>query len=101
MDAGRRRAVWPRLTIVAFLLALTGTALLAGCGGEDSGDDEGQTVRFQKPTDPGPDPFAKKTDVRRAKRVKVGSGPFGGTGSDLVARRGAERRRGGALHPHP
>src|SRR5688572_25459760 len=87
MDAARRRSVWPRLTVVAMLLALTGVVLLAGCGDDDSGGEKGQTVRFQKPTDAGPDPFVKKADARGSKRVKVGSGPFGGTGSDLVCDR--------------
>ena len=87
MDAGGRRSVWPRLTVAAVLLALTGAVLVAGCGDDDSGGEKGQTVRFQKPTDPGPDPFVKKADVRGSKRVEVGSGPFGGTGSDLVCDR--------------
>jgi hypothetical protein len=86
MDADRRRVVGQTTTFVALLLALSGAALFAGCGDDDSGE-EGQTVRFQRPTDPGPDPFVKKADVRRAKRVEVGSGPFGGTGSDLVCDR--------------
>ena len=87
MDAARRRSVWPRLTVVAVLLALTSAVFLAGCGDDDSGGEKGQTVRFQKPTDAGPDPFVKKADVRGSKRVEVGSGPFGGTGSDLVCDR--------------
>jgi hypothetical protein len=59
-----------------------------------TGDDDGaeavadaQTVRFQKPTDDGPDPFTKRADVRGDDHVDVGSGPFGGTGSDLVCDR--------------
>jgi hypothetical protein len=47
----------------------------------------GQTVRFQSPTEVGPDPFTKPADVHSAKRVAVGSGPYGGTGSDLVCDR--------------
>ena len=54
-------------------------------GGEDEA--AGQTVGFQTPTEPGPDPFTKPADVRGKKKVEVGSGPFGGTGSDLVCDR--------------
>ncbi len=61
--------------------------LLTG-GDDDSEPAAGaQTVRFQKPTDEGPDPFTKPADVRGDDRVDVGSGPFGGTGSDLVCDR--------------
>lgn len=84
----RRRPVWTTITSVA-LAVLTLAALVAGCGGDKAkpAAAEAQTVRFQKPTDKGPDPFTKPADVRGAKRVDVGSGPFGGTGSDLVCDR--------------
>src|SRR3954462_8851340 len=54
-----------------------------------SGGDEAQaqTVHFQKATDRGPDPFTPPADVRGPKRVALGKGPFGGTGSDLVCNR--------------
>jgi hypothetical protein len=54
-----------------------------------SGGDEAlaQTVHFQKATERGPDPFTPPADVRGPKRVAVGQGPFGGTGSDLVCNR--------------
>ncbi len=62
-------------------------------GGEEEA--KAQTVRFQEAIDVGPDPFLEKPAERRGKRkVKitpsspdVGSGPFGGTGSDLVCDR--------------
>ena len=65
---------------------LVGLALV-GCGGDGSDEAKGQTVRFQKPTDPGSKPFTTPADVQGAKKVDVGSGPFGGTGSDLVCDR--------------
>ena len=73
--------------IAAALLALLVGLALAGCGGDGSEEAKGQTVRFQKPTDPGNEPFTEPADVQGAKKVAVGSGPFGGTGSDLVCDR--------------
>jgi hypothetical protein len=73
--------------IAAALLALLVGLALSGCGGDGSEEAKGQTVRFQKPTDPGSKPFTKPADVQGAKKVAVGSGPFGGTGSDLVCDR--------------
>jgi hypothetical protein len=57
--------------------------LVAG-GGEEA---KAQTVRFQDPTERGPDPFTRPTDVSGHDVVHVGSGPFGGTGSDHVCDR--------------
>ena len=62
-------------------------------GGENEA--KAQTVRFQQATDVGPDPFLEKPAERKGKRrvkitpssPEVGSGPFGGTGSDLVCDR--------------
>ena len=69
------------------VLSAAGVALL-GCGDDDSDSAaDAQTVRFQKPTEKGPDPFTRPADVRGDDRVDVGSGPFGGTGSDLVCDR--------------
>jgi hypothetical protein len=87
MATSERRPSWVGRSLA--LLVIACVALLAsGCGGDDkSATDEGQTVRFQKPTDPGPDPFTKKADIRGPKKVDVGSGPYGGTGSDLVCDR--------------
>ena len=72
----------------ALALVLT-LCVVAACGSDDSGgSDEKQTVRFQKPTERGPDPFtAKPTDIAGPDKVQVGSGPYGGTGSDLVCDR--------------
>jgi hypothetical protein len=81
----RRRPVWLIVVGVAVLvaaIAVGGVLLLSG--GDEA---EAQTVRFQKPTDRGPDPFTRPTDVRGKKSVAVGKGPFGGTGSDLVRNR--------------
>jgi hypothetical protein len=63
--------------------------LAVGCGDEKKAKStsKAQTVRFQEPTSNGPDPFTKPADVRGEQKVAVGSGPFGGTGSDLVCDR--------------
>jgi len=63
--------------------------VLSACGSDDSepAADKGQTVTFQKATSKGPDPFTKPADVRGRDKVDVGSGPFGGSGSDLVCDR--------------
>ena len=78
-----RRAAWLAVLVVLLLLIAGGVAFLT-LGGEDEA--KAQTVRFQAPTDTGPDPFTAPADVR-GRRVEVGSGPFGGTGSDLVCDR--------------
>jgi len=72
----------------ALVLLLT-LCVLAACGSDDDSEAEkGQVVRFQTPTAKGPDPFtARATDVQGPDRVEVGSGPYGGTGSDLVCDR--------------
>ena len=79
-----RRAAWLAVLVVLLLLVAGGVAFLT-LGGEDEA--KAQTVRFQAPTDNGPDPFTAPAERRGAKVVKVGSGPFGGTGSDLVCDR--------------
>jgi hypothetical protein len=87
VDVATRRSPWFGAA-VALTVAISGSALLAGCGGDGGpGATEGQTIRFQKATATGPDPFVKRADVRGPRRVDVGSGPFGGTGSDLVCDR--------------
>jgi hypothetical protein len=83
MSPPKPKTAW----IAAALLALLVGLALSGCGGDGSEEAKGQTVRFQKPTDPGTKPFTKPADVQGAKKVAVGSGPFGGTGSDLVCDR--------------
>jgi len=72
------RPVWPYLTGLLLLaaIAVAGVLLLSGDDSRNAATDA-QTVRFQKPTDRGPDPFTRPADVRGDKRVEVGSGPFG------------------------
>jgi hypothetical protein len=80
-----RRAAW-LAALVVLLLAVAGGVAFLTLGGEEEA--QAQTVRFQAPTDNGPDPFTAPAERRGAKRVEVtGSGPFGGTGSDLVCDR--------------
>ena len=66
------------------LLAAIAYGLILASGGDEA---EGQEVTFQTPTEPGPDPWTKPADRAGRTRVEVGSGPFGGTGSDLVCDR--------------
>lgn len=78
-----RRKVLLAVAAVVLVAAIAfGVVLLTG-----DDEAEGQTVRFQAPTEPGPDPFTKPADVAGGDRVRVGSGPYGGTGSDLVCDR--------------
>jgi hypothetical protein len=77
-------AAWLAALVVLLLAAAGGVAFLV-LGGE--GEAKAQTVRFEQPTEVGPDPFTPPADRRGTKRVEVGSGPFGGTGSDLVCDR--------------
>jgi hypothetical protein len=71
---------------IGVLVAVAAAAIvLVVTGGEDEAS--AQTVRFQEPTAAGPDPFTAPADVRGRDKVDVGSGPFGGTGSDLVCDR--------------
>lgn len=79
----RRR--WFLAVLAVFLVAGAAAAIVLVIGGDDEAS--AQTVRFQDPTERGPDPFTQPTDRRGGDRVRVGSGPFGGTGSDLVCDR--------------
>ena len=83
MSPTKPKTAW----IAAVPLALLVGLAISGCGADGSEEAKGQTVRFQKPTEPGPKPFTKPADVAGPKKVSVGSGPFGGTGSDLVCDR--------------
>lgn len=80
-----RRSRWPFIVLALLLVAGAAVGAVLVLGGEDEAT--AQTVRFQEPTDDGPDPFTKPADRRGTDRVRVGSGPFGGTGSDLVCDR--------------
>lgn len=79
------RKRWPLIAAAVVLIALIVAGVLIVAGGSDKA--AAQTVRFQEPTDSGPDPFTKPSDVQGSDRVNVGSGPYGGTGSDLVCDR--------------
>jgi hypothetical protein len=81
---GSHRAAWLAALVVVLLAVAGGVAFLA-LGGEEEA--KAQTVRFEAPTDTGPDPFTPPTEKRGPKVVDVGSGPFGGSGSDLVCDR--------------
>lgn len=89
--------VWA-VAMLAFLLVLLP---LTGCGGGDdekSADKDVQTVSFQEPEDPGPDPFTPPADLEGDETVRVsssggsqdgsdGNQPFGGSGSNRVCDR--------------
>jgi hypothetical protein len=92
----RRRSggPWPWAIGAMLLLVIAATVLVVVLrGGEEEA--KAQTVRFQQPTDVGPDPFLEKPADRKGKRKlkvtpsspDVGAGPFGGSGSDLVCDR--------------
>jgi hypothetical protein len=80
-----RRPRWLLTALALLLVAGVAVGAVLAIGGEDEAS--AQTIRFQEPTDDGPDPFTKPADRRGTDRVRVGSGPFGGTGSDLVCDR--------------
>ena len=63
--------------------------MLSACGDDERRRERGQGPDGDLPeaTSKGPDPFTKPADVRGGDKVEVGSGPFGGSGSDLVCDR--------------
>lgn len=92
------------LTVPFLVLGLAFAA--AGCGSDSKKDGSaapkpaGQTIRFQEPEDPGPEPFTEPADVSGSKTVELrtseaggdtgggqASGPYGGSGSDKVCDR--------------
>jgi hypothetical protein len=82
----RRPPAWIFIGLAALLAAGVAIAIvLASGGGTEKAS--AQVVRFQRPTDPGPKPFTKPSDVIGKHAVAVASGPFGGTGSNLVCNR--------------
>ncbi len=82
---------------MAVLVALVAITVFAfGCGSDDkktSTEADLQTVSFQKPEDPGPDPFTPPADVEGDDEVDIpasgtgGEQPFGGSGSNRVCDR--------------
>ena len=95
----RPKITLARAAIVAAIVLAAVAVVVVIAGGGDSNDatsaDEAnlQTVSFQQPEDPGPDPFTKPADVQGDKEVELpasGSGgqqPFGGSGSNRVCDR--------------
>jgi hypothetical protein len=83
---GSRIPRWLLAALAVIVMAGAATAVVLAVGGGEE-EAEAQTVRFQEPTERGPDPFTRATDRHGRAKVKVGSGPFGGTGSDLVCDR--------------
>jgi hypothetical protein len=81
------RSVGRASLAAAVLAALVALALGCGGGGKKTTAAQGQVVHFQRPTEAGNAPFTLPADVRGATKVDVGSGPYGGTGSDLVCDR--------------
>ena len=108
MPRGRSSCAAAAVT-AALLLSSAGCALTDGGGSSEDTKkaatveekDDVQTVTFQEPEDPGPDPFTKPADVEGDETVAVASGrasggssgssgqdqPFGGSGSNRVCDR--------------
>jgi hypothetical protein len=86
-----RRFMWPVLSALVAALVVIGIVVVTGGGGTEEAS--AQTVRFEKPTETGANPFTNPADVRGKTKIKpaqpekVGQGPFGGTGSDRVCDR--------------
>jgi hypothetical protein len=80
-----RRPAWLAAALVLLLALAGGVVALLTLGGEEEA--KAQTVQFEPPDKAGSNPFTPPADRQGPKRVDVGSGPFGGTGSDLVCDR--------------
>jgi hypothetical protein len=94
----RLKLTLARMLLAVALLAAAVALPVAGCGGDSkdsttAAEENLQTVSFQEPEDPGPDPFTKPADVEGDVEVDLpasGSGgeqPFGGSGSNRVCDR--------------
>jgi hypothetical protein len=81
------RGGMPRWTVALVAVLLLAGGILAVVLLTGTEDSQAQTVRFQKPTARGEDPFTPPADVQRKARVSVDTGPFGGSGSNLVCDR--------------
>ena len=81
--------------VVALFVALAAAFGAAGCGsgGDDNARNDSaqaadtQTISFQEPEDPGPEPFTEPADVPGSAEVDLPPTPFGGSGSDKVCDR--------------
>jgi hypothetical protein len=82
--AGSRGTPWALVVALALLVAAGAAVAVVALGDDEA---EAQTVRFEQPEESGDDPFTAPADRPGRRRVRVGSGPFGGTGSDLVCDR--------------
>jgi hypothetical protein len=80
-------------TALTFVIAAALFALGCGSDKKKSSESDLQTVSFQKPEDPGPDPFTPPADVEGNDEVDIpasgtgGEQPFGGSGSNRVCDR--------------
>ena len=104
-DRRHRRAVPLVWLLVGGLVLALGAAIgvIAASGGDGTPAkaaaataappqlSDAQTVRFQQPADPGPDPFTEPADTEGAQTIEVSTalpnGTFGGTGSNAVCDR--------------
>src|SRR5687768_18036157 len=84
------------LAAAASIAVVAAIVFAIGCGSDEQKSSAGedlQTVSFQQPEDPGPDPFTPPADVEGDDEVDIpagGSGgqqPFGGSGSNRVCDR--------------
>jgi uncharacterized protein DUF6777 len=93
--------------VIGLLAVSVFAAVVAGCGSDSKKEaapaakPAGQTIRFQEPEDPGPQPFTAPSDVSGSETVSLqasssggggggtsgASGPYGGSGSDKVCDR--------------
>ena len=99
-DRRRRRAVPVVWLLVGGLVLALGAAIgaIVASGGDDSPGktaattaapklSDKQTIHFQKPADPGPDPFTEPTDIEGARTIEVPSDLPNGAFSSFVCDR--------------
>jgi uncharacterized protein DUF6777 len=96
----RRIPTWLFYAGGVFVLVVVVLLVMQFTGGGGVDEASAQTISFEEPTDVGEDPFTPPADIQGEETVEipasdgepsgdseVGSGPFGGTGSDLVCDR--------------